>query len=435
MTGSLSLGLDLGTSGLRSAVVAADGAVVATARASYPGGASEDAPGWWTGARDCLAAQVAALADAGIDPARIGRIGVNGTSGSLVLADAALAPVTRALMYHHGGFEPEAERIARHAPDPHITRGPASALARLLRLQAEDTGGRAVHLLHQADFVAAKLMGSGGHSDDNNALKTGWDPGARRWPDWFAALGVRADLLPHVLSAGARAGAIDADVARDTGLPATASVHVGTTDSIAAFLAAAPLRIGVAVTSLGTTLAVKLLVTRRIDAPGIGLYSHRLGDGWLAGGASNTGGGVLRQFFGADEIAALSERIDPGVASPLDYYPLPRPGERFPVNDPGLAPRMVPRPDDDAAFLHGLLEGIATIEARCYAAMAERGAGRPTVLYTAGGGARNPVWTAIRARHMRCPIEVADDTEAAVGTARLIARPHRGPGTPGCGTG
>lgn len=37
----------------------------------------------------------------------------------------------------------------------------------------------------------------------------------------------------------------------------------------------------------------------------------------------------------------------------LDYYPLLRPGERFPVNDPGLPPRLTPRPEDDAVFLQG----------------------------------------------------------------------------------
>ncbi len=37
----------------------------------------------------------------------------------------------------------------------------------------------------------------------------------------------------------------------------------------------------------------------------------------------------------------------------LDFYPLASPGERFPVNDPGLAPRLEPRPEDDALFLQG----------------------------------------------------------------------------------
>lgn len=417
----LSLGIDLGTSGIRSAVLGTDGAVVSMARAAYPAQSGEpvDARDWWTGARNCIAAQKVALADIGIEAARIARIAVCGTSGSLVLTDARLVPVTRALMYHDGGLDAEAARIAHHAPDPHITRGSASALARLLRLLAEDTDARAVHLLHQADFVAATLRGRGGFSDHNNALKSGFDPEGDAWPDWFAALGVRTGILPRVVAAGSPLGPIAPAVAVDLGLREDTVVHAGTTDSIAAFLAAAPLEVGSAVTSLGTTLAVKMLCDRRIDAPALGLYSHRLGDGWLVGGASNTGGGVLRHFFDAKEIAALSRRIDPETQSGLDYYPLVRTGERFPVDDPGLEPRLAPRPADDADFLHGLFEGIARIEARCYDVMARLGAGRPTVLYTAGGGSDNPVWTAIRARETGLDIRIAAQSEAAVGVARL----------------
>ncbi|OAN79535.1 carbohydrate kinase [Jannaschia sp. EhC01] len=418
----LSLGIDLGTSGIRSAVIDGAGDVVSMARASY--GTQDpdwiDADTWWTGVVECLTNQIAALRHAGIDPARIRQIGVDGTSGSVVLAAADLRPVTRALMYNSGGFKQEARQIAARAPDPHITRGTSSALARALRLQAEDVDREGAHLLHQADFIAAKLIGRGGYSDHNNALKTGYDPERDTWPDWFDTLGLRLDLLPKVLPAGAPAAPISAQVAAQFGLSREAIIHVGTTDSIAAFLAAAPLRLGMAVTSLGTTLAIKLLGPDRIDAPEIGLYSHRLGDGWLVGGASNTGGGVLLQEFDAGQLAALSEQIDAGAASSLDYYPLPKPGERFPINDPALPPRMTPRPSDDVDYLHGLLEGIARIERQCYEAMVARGAVWPKAVFTAGGGASNPTWTAIRERVLGMPLAPAQHAEAAVGTARLI---------------
>ena len=39
-------------------------------------------------------------------------------------------------------------------------------------------------------------------------------------------------------------------------------------------------------TSLGSTLAVKLLSDTRVDDSAYGLYSHRLGDAWLVGGCS-----------------------------------------------------------------------------------------------------------------------------------------------------
>lgn len=419
---TLSLGIDLGTSGIRSAVVDESGTVLSMARASYSAHdpMQINALVWWTGVVDCIQNQIKAMRIKGLDPQDIVRIGIDGTSGSMVLTDADLIPVTRALMYNSSGFEAEAEAIARHAPDPHITRGSGSALARAMRLQSEDTDQRAKHMLHQADFIAAKLMGYGGFSDENNALKTGYDPESKDWPDWAQATGVRTDILPKVKPAGAPVAVISRSVAAQFGLATNAVIHAGTTDSIAAFLASAPLKEGAAVTSLGTTLAIKLLSPTRIDAPDIGLYSHKLGDHWLVGGASNTGGGVLRHFFSVQEIQELSAQIDPTEASDLDYYPLLTPGERFPIKDPNLSPRLTPRPTSDAAFLHGLMESIARIEAECYSVMARMDARPPDVIYTAGGGGSNPTWNAIRNRVLGVDIQTPDQTEAAVGTARLI---------------
>ncbi|MFZ5558332.1 MAG: FGGY-family carbohydrate kinase, partial [Pseudomonadota bacterium] len=196
-------------------------------------------------------------------------------------------------------------------------------------------------------------------------------------------------------------------------------VHAGTTDSIAAFLAAGVRCSGEAVTSLGSTLVLKLLSDTRVESTAHGVYSHWFGERWLAGGASNAGGAVLRQFFDDGQLAALSARIDPAAESPLDYVPLPKTGERFPVNDPALTPRLVPRPADDAEFLHGLLESLARIEARGYALLGELGATPLRRVQTAGGGAQNPAWTRIRGRRLGVPVSRAAHTEAAYGAARL----------------
>lgn len=92
---------------------------------------------------------------------------------------------------------------------------------------------------------------------------------------------------------------------------------------------------------MGSTLAIKLLSTSRIEDARFGVYSHRLDDKWLVGGASNTGGAVLRQIFTDEQLEKLSEQINPMEASPLDYYPLHAVGERFPVADPKMVPRYL----------------------------------------------------------------------------------------------
>jgi D-ribulokinase len=166
-------------------------------------------------------------------------------------------------------------------------------------------------------------------------------------------------------------------------------------------------------------LVLKLLSNQPVQNASQGVYSHRWGDLWLAGGASNTGGAVLRQFFSDAELQDLSQQLDPQTISELDYYPLLKPGERFPINDPNLLPRLEPRPDRDRDFLHGLLTGIARIEAQGYQLLQELGADRPTQIYTAGGGAQNATWQTIRQNLMGVSIVPASQQEAAYGAALL----------------
>ncbi|MEM8753120.1 MAG: FGGY-family carbohydrate kinase, partial [Pseudomonadota bacterium] len=301
-------------------------------------------------------------------------------------------------------------------PRESAAHGAASALARAMVLQ--DRPG-AARIVHQADWIAELLRGAPGPSDASNALKTGYDAASGRWPDWLDETPMRRAMLPEVVAAGAATGR----TAGGFGLPAEATLAAGVTDGCASFLATGATEPGDGVTALGTTLTLKLLSDRPIFAPEFGIYSHRIGDVWLAGGASNAGGGALASVFPPERIEALSAEIEPDGESGLDYYPLAKPGERFPLADPALEPRMGPRPEDDGLYLKGLLEGIARIEAEGYAKLAALGAPRLKTLRTVGGGAGNDAWTTIRRRIVGAEMRPARSTSAAAGVARL-ALPH-----------
>ena len=103
----------------------------------------------------------------------------------------------------------------------------------------------------------------------------------------------------------------------------------------------------------------------------------------------------------------------------LGYYPLPGRGERFPVNDPEKVSITEPRPENDAEFFQGLLEGIAEVEAAAYARLAELGAQPLRSVRTVGGGARNAAWSLIRAARLNVPMLDAASADAAYGAARL----------------
>ncbi len=419
---SLYLGIDFGTSGCRALAIDAAGEIHAQAETPIPAPhqqgqeVTQDPRDWWR-------ALITTLQDlcTRIDRRQIRRLAVDGTSATLLLCDAHGEPLTPALLYNDRRASAQAARIAAIAPPESAAHGTTGSLAKLLWLMEAGHTGGAVHALHQADWIAGRLTGRFGHSDYNNCLKLGYDAEHLTWPAWLTGLGIKKEWLPRVHAPGTALGWVQAEVARELGLPAEAQVIVGTTDGVAAFLAAGARSPGEAVTSLGSTLVLKLLSDRPVSSPAHGVYSHRLGRGWLAGGASNSGGAALAKYFSPEQLRALTPKLKPDTPTGLDYYPLPAPGERFPVNDPALSPRLEPRPADDAVFLQGMLEGIALIEARGYAMLAQLGAPKLKAVFTTGGGAQNAAWERIRTRALGVPLHRARSEQAAYGTALLAA--------------
>ena len=431
--GYVHVGVDLGTSGARVAVLTPDRSVAYTASQPWPSAAGASDPAEWTAAVRALVAGI---------PAELRRqaagIAVDGTSSSVLPVGPGLAPLAATRMYDYA-VPPEAHRAAlalmdaAGVPSTHTVRAASSTLSKALEWAlAGDLagGGGEVALCHQADYVEAALLGTSTVTTDwHNALKLGYDVGALRWPAWMTDGPIAAALSPAALPAVVEPGTPLGVAAPEFGLGPSCVVGAGTTDSIAAFLAAGADKPGDAVTSLGSTTALKLLSTARADDAALGVYSHRLWqDGsdaplWLVGGASNAGCAVLRaENFEVAELEALSAAIDPATDTPLRYYPLTKPGERFPVNDPAKEGVLGPVPADRKDHLHAILQGIADVEADGYAALRALGATRLERVFTAGGGAANSMWREMRARKLGVPVVAAADADAASGAAVLAGK-------------
>jgi sugar (pentulose or hexulose) kinase len=409
------LGLDFGTSGARACVIDTQKSIIWEQRIAYPDPTSQTPADWRAALHTLLSALPKNIA------AGLHGLAIDGTSGTVLLCDKALEPCSPALLYHDNRAQQQAEQLKAIAPDGHTVCTATSGLAKFLWLTQQSDIKRASYFLHQADWLTALLSGQPGISDYHNALKTGYDVEQLCWPDWVMALPY-AHLLPRVLAPGAVIGPIQPDIAAHFGIHTQCLIHAGTTDSSAAFIATGVNETGLGVTSLGTTLVLKQLSKQRIEAPEYGVYSHRYGHLWLVGGASNAGAGVLHHYFDGAQLAALSAQIDPLQDSPLDYYPLTKIGERFPVNDARLAPRLEPRPANDVEYLHGLLQGLARIEAAGYARLAELGAPPLKRVVTNGGGARNIVWREMRTRLLGVPVSAAEHCETAYGSALLCLK-------------
>lgn len=434
----LHLGLDLGTSGCRGIVIEEGGDIVAEAALPLPpsrrdgdGGSEQSPTAWLAAVKEVLAGLCTQLGPAA---QRIAALAIDGTSSTLLAADTEGTPLSAALMYDDRRALAEAESLRAIAPADSPVLNPSAGLPKLLYLRKNLK--RDFLALHQADWLLGCLTGRFGHSDENNALKLGYDPVNRRWPDWLLGLNLPAGMLPQVHPAGAFIGLINPAMVHETGLPEGIRLFAGTTDSTAAALATGIERPGQAVTVLGSTLVMKVLSPNPIFSAERGVYSHRLTlsqrqtnrdvssmsmDLWLAGGASNSGGAVLLDYFDREQLAAMTPLLRTDQPTGLDYYPLRRPGERFPRNNPRLEPRLSPRPDEDVRFFQALLEGMANIEAEAYRLLEKLGAPRVEQVLSIGGGAANEPWRLIRQQRLGVPVVASRQRQAAYGAA-LIAR-------------
>ena len=414
MRDSAWVGIDFGTSGCRICAIDQNGTLLAkqeqhfsTTVNDYPS-AQQQAEYLLTGLQQLRSA----LPDYVIEA-----IAIDATSGSVMFVDKTGQPLSDMLMYN----DQRSSAVPASLPKATTTHLATSALEKALYLQQTTDLPTQYYLTHQADWLAMQLGMQVGKTDYNNALKSGFDLIKNGWPDEITAL-LPAAAFPEVLPPGSVAGEMPAALMQQLGLKQSVPpvIKTGTTDSLAAFIATGACKVGEAVTSLGSTLVLKLLCQQPVFDAERGIYSHKLGKHWLCGGASNSGGAVLRHYFSDTQLSVLSQHIDL-LQTPPDYYPLLRPGERFPMCDPHFSPRMLPRPAKDSQFLYGLLQGIAAIEKLGYQHLQQLSATPLLSVRSVGGGAINPVWTQIRQALLQVDFKPAPHSEAAYGSA-LLAR-------------
>jgi sugar (pentulose or hexulose) kinase len=419
--GPVTVGLDLGTGSARALAVAADGTVLG--RGAQPlhsrrdGDRHEQDPAaWWEA--------IAAACREALAPLAAGRpvagVATCATSGTVLLVDRDGRPASAALMY-------DDTRAAAHARRLDL---PASwALPKLHWLLDERSSGGTegldgLRLAHQPDVVTRRLTGHAVASDASHALKTGYDPAAQRWPDSTSA---PAGVLPEVVAPGTQLGVVGAHAAQQTGLPAGTPIFAGMTDGCAAQIAGGALRPGDVNAVLGTTLVLKGCSPQRIEDRAHGVYSHRApGGGWLPGGASSSGAGVLLATFPGRDLDALGRAAAQHERTRVLAYPLVSRGERFPFAAPDAEAFMLGTPDGEGEHAAALMQGVALVERLCLAALQRLGAPVGGEVSLTGGATRNPRWSQLRADALGRSVRLPEQSESAFGMAILAAAASTG---------
>jgi sugar (pentulose or hexulose) kinase len=436
MTEQLVCGIDVGTSAVRALVCDLRGGVrgagsCALAPVRADGVRREqDAEDWWRGVCTALRQAVKDL-----PPDAIAAVSVDATSGTIVAVDGALRPAGPGIMYNDGRAAGYAQRINAVAGDFCARHGyrfkDDFSLAKLLWLQEHDAAfARAQRVLHQSDFIVARLAGEVTATDWSNALKSGADLHEARWPEFLATeLGVATDKLPtSIVAPGTRIGAVSAAAAAETGLARGTAVVAGASDGTASLFACGAADVGDFNTALGTTITIKGIAPAVVRDPKGVVYCHRHPAGyWLPGGASNVGCAALDREFAPDAASRAQTLAELDRAAPAYLptrvltYPLgDATTERYPFQKTGIRTFVSGGPRDKSELFAAYLQGIAFVERWCYEDLAALGAPAQRV-HSTGGGSKSALWRRVRADVLQRPIIVPEQTETAFGAALLAA--------------
>ncbi len=393
------LGIDLGTTGSRIAVINSKKMILHSSALRYSTGLEK----WedWIECTSNLIKEIPILLKS-----KLVSCAVAGTSGTLLACKQNGKPLGKALPYFLS-YPEYAKEISELFVSECSGSSVCGSVGRALKLIAQN--GKDILLRHQADWISGWLLDNWNYGEEGNNLRMGWVTSEQSWPKTFQNL-KWLKCLPKIISSGQVMGNISNEKAKELGLPINLKIISGTTDANAGFLAAFPKKSD-GVTILGSTIVIKKIVNKPIIDKGIS--NHKLLGDWVCGGASNAGASVLLDLFDLKYIQELSTQINPLNSTGIDLLPLSRKGERFPIDNPDLLPKLEPRPVSDALYLHALLEGLAKIEAKGWEKLYELGAELPKEIITVGGGAKNITWKKIREKEIGIPIKICNSPPAA----------------------
>ncbi|MGW6280820.1 FGGY-family carbohydrate kinase [Kribbella sp. NPDC055071] len=410
MAGPAWIGVDLGTQSVRAVLADAHGAVLGSASrplvSHRDGVRHEQDPQTWLTAVDAVLAEV--------QGSSIDGIAVCSTSGTFLLTDLDGHPVTPALMYDDARAADRRDHIVDADPDRWSTAmQPTWALPKILALVADGYDLSTHRVVHSADFVAAHLVGHPVATDTSHALKTGYDLIANAWPAAaYDKLGLPLTAFPDVVLPGTELGRTP------TGIP----VYAGMTDGCAAQIAAGALTPGAWNSVLGTTLVLKGVSNDLLADPTGAVYSHRHPEGgWLPGGASSTGAGVLTELLPGRDLDALDRAARELGPINAVTYPLTKTGERFPFVASRAERFTLGATPDDLHTYAAVLQGVAFIERLAFEHLVGLGADPIRSVSLTGGATRSGYWNQLRADVLGVPVELPAVPDPAFGMAILAA--------------
>lgn len=428
------LGIDIGTSGVKAAVIDADGAVQAQGSASLtverpqPGWSEQDPDDWWRATQAAVAA---------IDPAvrrKVRGVGLAGQMHGATLLGANDRPLRPAILWNDGRSAAECAELERRAPDLHTINGnlamPGFTAPKLLWVRAHEPEvfERIRTVLLPKDDVRLRMTGDKA-SDASDSAGTLWlDTGRRAWSDTLlAACDLTRAQMPEVFEGSAATGRLRAEVAQEWGMDRV-PVAAGASDNAAGAAGVGVVQDGQALLSLGTSGVIFVATDGFRPNPqgAMHAFCHCLPGMWHQMTVHLSAAACIdwaARQIGADGPAALFARAEEaGPASGPELFLPYLSGERTPHNDAQVRAAFL-RLDNDTTpgrLAQAVLEGVAFALADGVAVLREAGT-ELSELAVIGGGARSHYWGGTIAAALGVELVYLKGGEVgpAMGAARL----------------
>ncbi len=424
MSKPVSIGIDLGTSGVKIMAVTKDGSSVAEASASYPlftphpGWTEQNPTDWLEGTKSALKTLIPQLEG----KFEVVAIGVAGQMHGAVFLDAKMNVLRPAPLWNDQRTGAACTEIEAAIPRLELiqrTGNPAVTGFQLPKLvwlrQAEpDVYARVRHVLLPKDYLNFALTGVIA-ADPSDASGVGaLNLASRTWDtDILSALKLDSSLFPTVQPSHSVVGGLSDTWALETGLPAGIPVVAGAGDNAGAQigLGVSSARPGVGSVSLGTSGVIVVPLEQPIAEPNgrVHLFCHADG-GYFFLGCTLSAAGSLQWFRDTlakdvpfDELMLEAGNVASGSEG-LVWMPYLA-GERSPHLDPNLRGSWLglSLAHTRGHMTRAILEGVAfslrdTLEVMNPIAKANK-------LLTVGGGTRSSLWQAIIGNALGVPLE------------------------------
>lgn len=445
------LGIDVGTSGTKTALFDTSGGVMASQTVEYPlsqpqnGWAEQDPRDWWRAAVQGIRA---VLAQTGADPEEIRGIGLSGQMHSLVMLDQAGEVLRPAILWCDGRTGQECqdiydavgmERYLEITANPALTGFTAGKLLWVRRHQP-DVYAKCRHILLPKDYIRYQLTGAFATEVSDASGMGLLDVPQRCWSgEVLEKLEIDPALLARVYESPEITGAVSPRAAAETGLQAGTIVVGGAGDNAAAAVGTGVVTDGKAFATIGTSGVVFAHTDRlSVDPAGrVHTFCCAVPGAWHVMGVTLSAGASLQWMRnqlcmdiradadrrGVEPYVLMTEqagRIPPG-SNGLLFLPYLM-GERTPHLDPDCRGAFVGLSaiHGRAEMIRAVLEGVTFSLRDCAEIL--RGMGVTSrELIACGGGGTSPMWRQMLSDVLGCPVTTVSGREGPALGAALLA--------------